>query len=155
VLHSVPWAFQVLHDVGGLFKCCMMWVGFSSAAWCGWAFQVLHGVGGLFKCCMMWGSSWTSIMWTQEHTCSTCCITLPFNGINLSLHPEKFRVKYENGEEEAQKAPDAYRMARKLLPEFFTPEELVTCSCVPPKPGKTERPRADTGKMDLLLGTSV
>jgi len=55
----------------------------------------------------------------------------------------------------AQKAPDAYRMARKLLPEFFTPEELVTCSCVPPKPGKTERPRADTGKMDLLLGTSV
>ena len=46
----------------------------------------------------------------------------------------------------AQKAPDAYRMARKLLPEFFTPEELVTCSCVPSK-----RPIADMEKMDLLL----
>ena len=36
--------------------------------------------------------------------------------------------------------------------DFFTPEELVTCSCVPPKPGKTEHTRADMGKMDLLLG---
>ena len=35
---------------------------------------------------------------------------------------------------------------KKLLPEFFTPEELVTCSCVPSK-----RPIADMEKMDLLL----
>lgn len=54
--------------------------------------------------------------------------------------------------EKIKTAQKAYRMARKLLPEFFTPEELVNSSCVPPKPGKTESSRADMGKMDLLLG---
>lgn len=36
-------------------------------------------------------------------------------------------------------------MARKLLPEFFTPEEVVRylLMCIPPKPDKTEDPRAD------------
>lgn len=52
----------------------------------------------------------------------------------------------------AKKAPNAYKMARKLLPEFFIPEELRTCTCVPPKPGKTKRPQADTQKLGLLLG---
>lgn len=52
----------------------------------------------------------------------------------------------------AKKAPNAYKMARKLLPEFFTPTELRTNTCVPPKPGKLKRPQADEEKLGLLLG---
>ena len=52
----------------------------------------------------------------------------------------------------AKKAPDAIKMARKLLHEFYTPTELYTSTCVPPKPGKTPRPQADKDKMELLLG---
>lgn len=35
----------------------------------------------------------------------------------------------------ARRAPSAYRMARKLLADFFSPNELKKCTCVPPKPG--------------------
>lgn len=52
----------------------------------------------------------------------------------------------------AKKAPNAFKMARKLLPEFFTPEELCTCTCVPPKPGKSKCSQADPQKLGLLLG---
>ena len=52
----------------------------------------------------------------------------------------------------AKKQPTAYKMGRKLLPEFFEPKELSTCSSVPPKPGKLARPQADKHKLDLLLG---
>ena len=55
----------------------------------------------------------------------------------------------------AKKAPNAYKMARKLLPEFFTPEELRTCTCVPPKPGKLKRSQADPQKLGLLLGMYI
>ena len=53
----------------------------------------------------------------------------------------------------AKKAPNAFKMGRKLLPEFFTPAELSTNTCVPTKPGKARRPLADQEKLDLLLGT--
>ena len=46
---------------------------------------------------------------------------------------------------------DPCRMARKLLP----PQELMTCSCVPPKPGKKGRPAADVEKMNYLLGKLI
>lgn len=69
-------------------------------------------------------------MWTQEHTCSTCCITLPFNGINLSLHPEKFRVKYENGEEEILDC-------RRMEPDGdFVPLQVNTTVCCKVKGGR-------------------
>ena len=52
-----------------------------------------------------------------------------------------------------KKALNAYKMARKLLPEFFTPIELRTNTCVPPKPGKLNRSQADEEKLGPLLGT--
>ncbi len=56
----------------------------------------------------------------------------------------------------AKRAPTAYRMARKLLPDFFSPSELKNCTCVPPKPGaKVVREQADHAKMKFLLGNST
>ena len=42
-------------------------------------------------------------------------------------------------------------MGRRLLPEFFTPEELSTSTCVPSKPGRVERPQANKEKLEHLL----
>jgi hypothetical protein len=33
----------------------------------------------------------------------------------------------------AKKAQNPFKMGRKLLPEFFTDQELSQCSCVPSK----------------------
>lgn len=56
----------------------------------------------------------------------------------------------------AKRCSDAYKMARRLLPEFFTPEELKTCTCAPPRSGaKVVRPQADAGKLTLLLGEYI
>ena len=52
----------------------------------------------------------------------------------------------------AKKAKDANKMARKLLPEFFTMAELQTHTCVRHKSGKSSRPQADEQKLSLLLG---
>jgi len=53
----------------------------------------------------------------------------------------------------ASKAPNPYKMARKLLPEFFSKEELSTCTCAPPKPGaKIKRPQVDSERLKLLFG---
>ncbi len=56
--------------------------------------------------------------------------------------------------EVASKAVTPYKMARKLLPEFFTIEERSNCTCVPPpKPGaKVKRPQVDSEKLTLLYG---
>ncbi len=54
----------------------------------------------------------------------------------------------------AAKAPNAYRMARKVLSDLFTPGELKLCTCVPSKPGsKVIREQADATKLNYLLGT--
>ena len=53
----------------------------------------------------------------------------------------------------AKKTPDTFKVGRKLLPEFFTPAELPTNTCLPTKLGKARRPLADQEKLDLLLGT--
>ncbi len=56
----------------------------------------------------------------------------------------------------AAKAANPFKMARKLLPEFFSVEELSTYTCAPPKPGaKVKRPQADTDKLKLLLGELI
>ena len=52
----------------------------------------------------------------------------------------------------AKKTKNAYKMARKLLPDFFTPEELASCTSVPPKPGGIKRSLANPDKMRALLG---
>ena len=88
----------------------------------------------------------------QEYTHNSCCLYFL-----IHVQPKYVQV----GELKinsvrlmaARKAPDAYRMARKLLPEFFTEKEMSTCMCVPPKPGaKITRPQADSEKLELLLG---
>ena len=52
----------------------------------------------------------------------------------------------------ARKTKDPYRMARKLLPEFYSLNELKTCSCVPLRPGKESCPQVDKIRLKLLLG---
>ena len=42
-----------------------------------------------------------------------------------------------------------YNMARALLPEFFTPQELKLCTTVA---GRSGRPQADPEKLQHLLG---
>ncbi len=56
--------------------------------------------------------------------------------------------------ESAKRLPNAYKMARKLLPLFFSSEELRTCTCAPPRGGANtaQRPQADGRKLALLLG---
>ena len=108
---------QVLYAVGGFFKCCMLWVGlssavrmlwvgFSSAACSGWVFQVLHAVGGFFKCCMLWvGFSSAACRGCCSYSTYTCRITLPFNGIglstqrNLELNMKMVKKNYLTAEE--------------------------------------------------------
>lgn len=52
----------------------------------------------------------------------------------------------------AKRCGNSYKMARRLLPEFFTPQELQTCTCVPPRSGcKVVRPQANGTKLGLLL----
>ena len=48
-------------------------------------------------------------------------------------------------------AKNAYKMGRKLLPEFFTAEELMHCTTVPPKNSKTSRQPINKSKLDDLL----
>ena len=61
----------MLQAVGGLFKCCMLWVGSSRTACCVWALQGLHAVCGLFKWCTLWvGSSSAGV----GSSSSACCM---------------------------------------------------------------------------------
>ena len=53
--------------------------------------------------------------------------------------------------EKARKAATPYKMARKLMPHFFTKEELRTQTCVSQKPGKESRPQAEPEKLKLLF----
>ena len=45
-----------------------------------------------------------------------------------------------------------YKMGRALLPEFFTPDELKTCTTVKQRAGQTPRPQADNNKLECVLG---
>ena len=45
-----------------------------------------------------------------------------------------------------------YKMGRALLPEFFTPEEMRTCTTVAARGGQQSRPPADPEKLQHLLG---
>ena len=51
----------------------------------------------------------------------------------------------------AKKAKNAYKMGRKILPEFFTAEELMHCTTVTPKNSKTSRQPINKSKLDDLL----
>jgi len=57
--------------------------------------------------------------------------------------------------ERARRAATPYKMARKLLPHFFTKEELMTQTCAHQKPGKPPRPQANREKLELLLGNDT
>ena len=46
----------------------------------------------------------------------------------------------------------SYKMGRALLPEFFTPDELKTCTTVKQKTGQTPRQQADNNKLECVLG---
>ena len=45
-----------------------------------------------------------------------------------------------------------YKIARALLPELFTPEELKLCTTVAGRSGQQPRPQADPEKLQHLLG---
>ena len=57
--------------------------------------------------------------------------------------------------ERARRAAMPYKMARKLLPQFFTKEKLMTQTCTQQKPRKPPWPQANRDKLELLLGNDT
>ena len=57
--------------------------------------------------------------------------------------------------QEAKKKKGPCEMAKSLIRGFFSHEELITCSVLPSKNGKAERPKPNMTQLDNLLGMQL